>query len=525
MEAVARQDTTEIRTNRQRESSAVLRGGGGSVRTHWDEGARMTRLGGVAYFAEYLRDSGFLDAILRRSPLRYTSHNAPRPADVMGTLLLAVLDGISRYAGINTLRQDTVCPELLGFGRLVSEDSVRNGLRQVSERPEEWDAWIRSLMDRLALPLLSEPYVADMDNTVKPLYGHQEGAQKSYNPKKPGRPSQNHQTWAMGTTRLILGVDVLPGKRHAGKYGAALAFDWIRRLPPHLRPRLLRGDVGYGSSGILDEADSLALPYLFKLSRTQKMKRHFRSLCRRDGWTEAGDGWQGLFQRERLSGWSRERRCLFLRRPVGSDPEPGARPDQLLLPTFDEWAGPPQPDRRWDFCVLVTSDESSDAIALSQLYRDRGDCENIFDELKNQWGWGGFVTQDLARTRLVARFTALLYGLWSVFMRLASPDVHREAKTSRPMLLNVLGRAARSGRETVLHLVSTHSMAPLIARALDSIHNYLRALRATAEQLGPGGMWEAILRAAFRHFLGGKPARPPPLVGNQWMLPLLPAPS
>jgi len=93
------------------------------------------------------------------------------------------------------------------------------------------------------------------------------------------------------------------------------------------------------------------------------------------------------------------------------------------------------------------------------------------------------------------------------------------------MLLNVLGRAARSGRETVLHLVSTHSMAPLIARALDSIHNYLRALRATAEQLGPGGMWEAILRAAFRHFLGGKPARPPPLVGNQWMLPLLPASS
>ena len=51
MEAVARQDTTEIRTNRQRESSAVLRGGGGSVRTRWDEGARMTRLGGEAYVA------------------------------------------------------------------------------------------------------------------------------------------------------------------------------------------------------------------------------------------------------------------------------------------------------------------------------------------------------------------------------------------------------------------------------------------------------------------------------------------
>ena len=27
---------------------------------------------------------------------------------------------------------------------------------------------------------------------------------------------------------------------------------------------------------------------------------------------------------------------------------------------------------------------------LSQLYRDRAEAENIFDELKNQWGWTGF---------------------------------------------------------------------------------------------------------------------------------------
>jgi len=30
--------------------------------------------------------------------------------------------------------------------------------------------------------------------------------------------------------------------------------------------------------------------------------------------------------------------------------------------------------------------------ALAQLYRDRGDSENPFDELKNQWGWAGFTT-------------------------------------------------------------------------------------------------------------------------------------
>ncbi len=34
--------------------------------------------------------------------------------------------------------------------------------------------------------------------------------------------------------------------------------------------------------------------------------------------------------------------------------------------------------------------------AMAQLYRDRADAENGFDELKNQWGWGGFTNADLS---------------------------------------------------------------------------------------------------------------------------------
>ena len=28
-----------------------------------------------------------------------------------------------------------------------------------------------------------------------------------------------------------------------------------------------------------------------------------------------------------------------------------------------------------------------DSFALAQIYRDRAEAENSFDELKNQWGW------------------------------------------------------------------------------------------------------------------------------------------
>jgi Transposase DDE domain len=62
-----------------------------------------------------------------------------------------------------------------------------------------------------------------------------------------------------------------------------------------------------------------------------------------------------------------------------------------------------------EYCVLTTS-LVEDLASFGQLYRDRGDAENIFDELKNQWGWGDFTTHDLARCRLTARLVALFYN-------------------------------------------------------------------------------------------------------------------
>jgi len=37
---------------------------------------------------------------------------------------------------------------------------------------------------------------------------------------------------------------------------------------------------------------------------------------------------------------------------------------------------------------------------MPQQYRNRGDAENGFDELKNQWGWCGFNSRLLAPSRL-----------------------------------------------------------------------------------------------------------------------------
>jgi hypothetical protein len=102
---------------------------------------------------------------------------------------------------------------------------------------------------------------------------------------------------------------------------------------------------------------------------------------------------------------------------------------------------PDRPYKAYEYAVLV-SNLPHELLTLARLYRDRADCENSFDELKNQGGWGGYTTQDLHQCRLAAKNVALVfvYNCWSWFVRLANPKARLEAIKSRPFLLYAIGR-------------------------------------------------------------------------------------
>jgi hypothetical protein len=162
----------------------------------------------------------------------------------------------------------------------------------------------------------------------------------------------------------------------------------------------------------------------------------------------------------------------------------------------------------WEYAALVTSLDN-EILTLGQLYRDRADAENVFDELKNQWGWGGFTTQDLTRCRLLAGTVALIYNWWNLFTRLADPEHHREAITTRPLLLSAIARKTQHAGQVTLTISSTHGMRDKARRAYVHIAGFLAGLRENAEQLDPLAKWYRILSEALRHFLKGRQLQPP----------------
>jgi uncharacterized damage-inducible protein DinB len=109
----------------------------------------------------------------------------------------------------------------------------------------------------------------------------------------------------------------------------------------------------------------------------------------------------------------------------------------------------------------------------------------------------------------MARITALIYNWWSLFVRLANPDQHTEAVTSRPLMLYAIGKQTRHAGQNRLTISSTHAEAEKVEQCYRRIAAFFKALRSTAEQLTTIQRWYRILSFALVKYLKGRQLQPP----------------
>ena len=477
----------------------------GKVHVEWDPQGAVTSLGQLAFFVEFLKQGDLFDPWVEDFPVEFVSPNAPRKRDILGTMLLSVLSGYNRYSHITALRADGVNPDLLGMTKVVSEDSMRRTMLSVVE--ERGMDWLHKHLRRCYTPLLTEAWILDVDTTVKVLYGKQEGAVVGYNPHKPGRPSHTYHTFMMANLRIILDVEVQPGNQMASSYTSPDLFAFLDQTPRAYWPQFIRGDSGFGTDGVMTEAETRGLHYLFKLRASKLVKELVLRVSQNNEWQFAGLGFDAQEASIKLTGWKQSRRVVVVRKKVLKE--------QFVLSTendagqmeihFAEIKGKMP---AYEYSVLITS-LPDDVMAIAQHYRDRADCENVFDEMKNQWGWAGFTTHDMKRCRLMAKTIALIYNWWSLFVRLAEPSYHLEAITSRPLLLHAVAKQTSHSGQTRVTITSTHGKRETVERLLARVVAFFEELKSTAEQLTGEQRWLRILSKAMEGYLRGRLLKPP----------------
>lgn len=474
---------------------------GGRYYAEADLDAPVTREGQLIFFAQFLKTGARWKRFLKECPLKYVGNQGSGTVNTIGTAVLSILCGHWRYAHINAVRGDTLNPELLGMSKTVSEDVVRRAMKNIPE--EQGLDWLSEELQASVEPLLSQSWILDIDSTVKTIFGQQQDAEIGYNPRNHGRPSHCYHSYFMATTRLCLGVEVMGGKKSAACHGLPGLWKRLDKLPRTHWPAMLRGDCCYGNEGLMSEAETRGLPYLLKLRKSEKVKSLIHRMKGHEArWKDAGDGWEVIESKLKLTGWSKERRVVLVR----SKPHHRLElKDSSLLPGSQEWELASAP---WEgkIAVLVTTldERAYPPESIARLYRERADAENIYDELKNQWGWNGFTTRAIAPSRIMANLIALVYNWWSIYARLYDKEHHREAITSRPTLLNGVARLLRHAGQSTVKVSLQHENSDLLIQAITQVSNLLQRVNVIAEQWTSQQRWACLLTLIFAHWLGGK---------------------
>ena len=190
--------------------------------------------------------------------------------------------------------------QFLHAGGRWEDFSARRNLKKFDQI--EARKWQRKHLRETWERLLYEPWMLDIDATVKTVFGHQEGAEVGYNPHKPGRPSNGYHTYWIARLRLCLDGEVRPGKQSSSSHGMPALWKLIDALPLECRPHAIRGDCNYGNEANTVKCEKRGIPYLFKLRLTAKVKNLISMLEQEGGWVDYGQGFKGIEEEVGL-GW------------------------------------------------------------------------------------------------------------------------------------------------------------------------------------------------------------------------------
>lgn len=477
----------------------------GKVFIEWDPDAAVTPQGQLPFFIEFLKLGHRFEPWIEDCPLYYKSNNAPKKIDVLGSIFLSILSGHNRFSHVTALQCDSVNSKLLGMNKVVSDDSARRALKKIDE--DKGVEWLKLHLQKCYEPLLGTPWILDCDVTVKPIYGRQEGAVIGYNPHKKGRPSHTYHTYMIGNLRIVLDVEVQAGNQSNSSYSMPGLTDLLERINKAYWPAFVRGDCDWGSDKIMRKLETMDANYLFKIKKGKSIKSLIYKHHCEGQWQLFKDNWEAKETVTEFGNHQTQRRIILMRRRIQKENliyEDPSKPKQLSIGFIED----PEDIKLFEYSVLVTNLDS-DIISILQHYRDRADCENVFDEMKNQWGWGGYTTKDLKTSQFMSRIIALIYNWWNLFVRLVNPTGYQEAITSRPFLLSGVGRLTQSGRQKKLSITSQHGWGNKARHLLTRINQLFSKWKSSAPQLNPYEAWKRIIDFIVAQYVKQKAIDPP----------------
>jgi hypothetical protein len=407
----------------------------------------LSGVGGLVPFGAYVRRLG-VDRSLRRmfGDLK-TGPSVVYPMDGQLRLLLdANVVGEERVFGLEALGADPLFVKLAG-GSVPSIDTVYRDLCRMDE------------MDLAGLELFMADHglqdvrprklsVAhlDIDTTVEPLFGTQQGALPGPNPRYHGRPSYHPLLAVVAESQTCIGAVLRPGDRGFGGADAASVRAYVDRLRAAVGAdcRLVtRIDAAGDCSDIIETVEDSGSFFIFKARLTQDL---IGVLARTAEWLTLEVDALGRATRQVAE-------INFVRTEWK---ERGLAVRVVAVRSLDRDVGKQVqlwPDSDYAVQTYLTNDFDSAPEDIAREYNGRAEVEPIIGELKHALGIGKVPSQSFNANHAAFLMKLLAHNLVRRYARAVLPEpTPWRMPWIRRALFVVPARLLRSGRRWTLRV-------------------------------------------------------------------------
>lgn len=419
----------------------------------------LTSYAGLVPFAQFRQKLGvdqrlheLFDGLKGGHRMRYWC------ADVLLLVMDSLVVGETRVYGLESLASDALIERLAG-GRVPSIDIVYDDLRRFGA-PER-----ASLLDLL----IAHGYAVlkgrqlrcvhlDIDTTVEPLFGHQEGAYPGYNPRYHGRNCYHPLIARIAESNTIVGARLRSGDHGFGVGDVGWLRQVIRRLRKELGPDVrivVRIDSAADGVEVLKALDALKVIFVVKAKMTPALCTAVATVPER--------AWRTVDRDADAHPVRQVTTVEFGRKTWNAQ---GVRYSVVAVRELDKEGGRKLflwSDVDWTAHAFLTNTLEGDEEEIAAEYDGRAGIEPVIGELKRGYGLGQVPTTDFDANHTMFLLKLLTYNLVQRYVRAQHPKLATwQIGWVRRVLFRVPGKLVYHGRQWTLRVPAASRLARLL---------------------------------------------------------------
>lgn len=314
------------------------------------------------------------------------------------------------------------------------------------QKAEQFSAklWVYIFSFIIPTDEIKEDYLS-LDSSVITRYGHQEGAEIGYNPKKKGRPSHHPLIAFLNRAKYVVNLWNRSGNTSSGNNAVGFVKQTVERVRAKIRIKGCLADSGFYLIELIKYLEAEVIEYVIAARLLRPLQQEIAKI---EKWRQVADNIYiaEMAYQHQDSKWDKPRRYVVVRQTIvaGLEPPSGR---QLTLFAEDEDLN------KYRYGVYITSSTAA-AEEIWRTYRLRADDENIIKEQKQDFGLDGFATDKFFATEAAMLFQALFYNLIQLFRStiLTEKEAKQTLHTLRMKYLIIPAVLGKDGKDPILRL-------------------------------------------------------------------------